>query len=104
MNTLFIDTSSNKEIIVGLIINGKEFLIRQNIAAQKAQIALPLIDKLLKKNNLKISDISSIKVNTGPGSFTGLKVGVAIANALSYVAKIPVNGEKIGVFVTPKYE
>ena len=104
MNTLLIDTSSNQVIKVGLRIDGKEDIIEQKIDRQKAQIVLPLIDKLTKKHKLALSDIKSIEVNTGPGSFTGIRVGIAIANALGFTLKVPVNGGEIGAFVTPVYE
>ncbi|MDO8657336.1 MAG: L-threonylcarbamoyladenylate synthase [Candidatus Levybacteria bacterium] len=102
--TLLIDTSSNEEIIVGLNINGKEYKMTKKIGEQKAQIVLPMIDEILKKNKLKLSDLTGIKVNTGPGSFTGLRVGVSVANALSFALGIPVNNKKIGEFTDPKYE
>lgn len=103
MNTLVIDTSSNQEIIVGIQIDGKDDIVRQKISVQKAQVVLPLIDRLLRKHQLKLSNVNAVKVNTGPGSFTGLRVGVAIANALSFALKIPVNNKKIGTFVEPEY-
>lgn len=87
---LLIDTASNKEIRVGLKIGKKEYIIRQKIGRNKAQAVLPLIDRVLKKKKLEISEIDSIKVNTGPGSFTGIRVGIAIAKALSFALKIPV--------------
>lgn len=90
---LLIDTSSNKEVRVGLRIDTKEYVIRKKIGHQKAQVVLPLIDKLLSKKRLKITDINSIEVNSSHGSFTGVRVGVSIANALSFSLKIPV--EKI---------
>ncbi len=104
MNILIIDTSSNERIIVGLGIDGKEFKKEQKIDQNKAQVVLPMIEKILKKQKLKLSDINSIEVDTGPGSFTGLRVGISIANALSYALKIPVNGKKIGKFVEGIYE
>lgn len=104
MKTLLIDTSSNQEIMVGLRIEGKEHIKKEKIGKQKAQVVLPLIDQLLKENKLQLSDIGSIEVHTGPGSFTGLRVGISIANALAFSLKIPVNGKKIGKFVVPAYE
>lgn len=101
MNTLIIDTSSNKEVKVGLEIDGKEFVLEQSIDHRKAQAVLPLVDKLLKKHKLNLKDLTGIKVNPGPGSFTGLRVGVSIANALGFLLKIPVNGKK-GI-VEPEY-
>lgn len=55
--------------------------------------------------------ITAIEVNTGPGSFTGTRVGVAVANALGFALDIPVNGSprspreagKKGKIVLPKY-
>ncbi len=96
MNILFIDTSSNEIIKVGLRIGNKKYEIRRRVGVQKAQVVLPLIDKLLKKYNIELKQINAIRVNTGPGSFTGIRVGVAITNALSFALKIPVNGRKSG--------
>lgn len=103
MNTLIIDTSSNKVVKVGIRIDQKEDIIEQEIGLQKAQVVLPLIDQLLKKNKLQLEDIHRIEVNTGPGSFTGIRVGIAIANALGFSLNIPVNGNKRGIFVAPQY-
>ncbi len=103
MNILVIDTSSNEYITVGLKIDGKIDNIQQKINKQKAQVALPLIDKLLKKHALNLSDITKIEVNSGPGSFTGIRVGISIANALSFALQISVNNKKIGEFVDPVY-
>lgn len=102
-NILFIDTSDNTKVKIGLGINGKkevEFFDSKKI---KTQPSLVLISDVLKKNNLKPKDLTQIKINTGPGSYTGLRVGVAIANALSYLLKIPVNGKKIGDLESPVY-
>ncbi|MBL7159733.1 tRNA (adenosine(37)-N6)-threonylcarbamoyltransferase complex dimerization subunit type 1 TsaB [Candidatus Microgenomates bacterium] len=97
---LIIDTSNSEETVVGLKINGKRDFLKGKSKILKAQNALPLIEKILKKHKIKTSDLTAIKVNTGPGSFTGLRVGVAVANALAWVLKIPVNGKKL---VEPKY-
>jgi tRNA threonylcarbamoyladenosine biosynthesis protein TsaB len=101
---LFIDTSSNKEISVGLEIDGKAYLQKRSLDKQKAQAVLPMIDELLKKHGLKLDALTEIKINTGPGSFTGLRVGVSIANALGMMLQIPVNGKKVGELVEPAYD
>jgi tRNA threonylcarbamoyladenosine biosynthesis protein TsaB len=88
---LLIDTTSNQKIKVGLNKNGEEFFIEQPLDKQKAQIVLPLIDKLLKKHNLTIKNINSIQVNPGPGSFTGIRVGYTIANTLAFLLKVPIH-------------
>jgi tRNA threonylcarbamoyladenosine biosynthesis protein TsaB len=101
MNKLIIDTTDNKITKVKLHFgNSVDEIIQENVP--KSQVTLTLIDKLLKKNNLKPTDIEEIEVNTGPGSFTGTRVGVAIANALGFGLDVKVNGSK-DKNATPKY-
>ncbi|MEK7533946.1 MAG: hypothetical protein AAB600_01275 [Patescibacteria group bacterium] len=87
---LLIDISNNREIKVGLRIDTKEYIIKEKIGRQKAQVVLPLIDKLLRKKGLEITDINGIEIYSINGSFTGIRVGMSIANALSFALKIPV--------------
>lgn len=102
---LFIDTSRSDVILVGLEEDsGRQIDNRRDITVTKAQEALPLIEELLKENKLELADIIGIKVNTGPGSYTGLRVGVAIANMLGTLLGVPINGLPVGRTVTPVYE
>lgn len=100
--TLIIDTTSSEEVEVGLIINSKEFTKRKRMDSKKREIVLALIEHILKTQGLKLNDLDGIEVNPGPGSFTGIRVGISIANALGLALKIPVNG-KIGGEVNPVY-
>lgn len=100
---LFIDTSSNKEVKVGLEINGEKFMIEQVIDYRKAQAVLPLTEKLLAEHKMTLQDLTNIEVAPGPGSFTGLRVGVAIANTLGFLLKVPVNNKPVGETVEPVY-
>lgn len=102
MNKLYIDTSDSTITTVGLEKNRKKYLLKEKTGDLKSQNLLPLIDKILKKYKLKPEDLTEIKVNTGPGSFTGLRVGVAVANALGWSLGIPVNGKKKPVELTYK--
>ena len=88
---LFIDTSGSETIIVGL--DGQRFTVQAR--REKSQRLLPFIIKMLQEKKLKPEDIKEIEVNTGPGSFTGLRVGISVANALGWVLGIPVNGKDI---------
>jgi len=103
MTTLFIDTSSNVEVLVGLEIDGKKFVEKRELDRKKAQIVLPMIDELLKTHHLTIEDLDAIEVAEGPGSFTGLRVGISIANTLSHFLNIPINGKKPGTVIDPIY-
>lgn len=99
---LFIDTSNAEKIIVG--IDGKKY--KKEARKEKSQKLLPFIVELLKKEGKKLEDIDEIKVNTGPGSFTGLRVGVSVANALGWSLGVPVNGKRLqeGEMVDIRYE
>ena len=101
--TLRIDTSSNKQITVELEVNNQTKKLVEDSTFLRSEAALPAIEKLLQKNKLKIEDLEKVEVNKGPGSFTGLRVGVAIANALSFLLKIPVNNKKVGELEEPVY-
>jgi tRNA threonylcarbamoyladenosine biosynthesis protein TsaB len=94
---LYIDTSNNQKTIVSL----DDDRVEQSTGVDKSQQVLVLINKILEKNKKNMKDISEIEVEIGPGSYTGLRVGVAVANGLAWSLKIPVNGEKM---VFPKYE
>ncbi len=102
-NILLIDTSDNKKITVGVEINGKSEVVISEANKLKSQACLALIEKVLESKGLKPEDLSEIKINKGPGSFTGLRIGMAIANSFSYLLKIPVNGTPIGQSQEPVY-
>ena len=48
---------------------------------------IPLMEKILKKQNLQISDVDTFLLGRGPGSFTGLRVGFATVKALQKIQK-----------------
>jgi tRNA threonylcarbamoyladenosine biosynthesis protein TsaB len=104
MNTLIIDTADNRKNIVGLEIDNKKYFLTRDVSSNRTQVILPMIDELLEKHKLKPRDLSAIEINVGPGSYTGLRIGLAIANSLSFSLKIPVNGKKIGEIILPKYK
>jgi len=51
---------------------------------------MPLIEEVLKNNNLDSNDINEIIVVNGPGSFTGVRIGVTIAKTYSYLLNISI--------------
>lgn len=91
---LYIDTSKSDRTSISLKINQNKKIKKEVLLPKKAENALILIEKLLKENNLKIQDVTKIKVHQGPGSFVGLRVGLTIANTLAFLLKIPINGVK----------
>lgn len=101
---LSIDTSKHDKLIVGLNIDSREVVLEEGFDFRKSQGVLPLIEKILKQKHVVFSELTEIKVNPGPGSFTGVRVGVAIANTLGLALQISINGKKIGQTVEPVYE
>lgn len=99
---LYIDTSDSQKTIVGL----DQEKIEKPTSKDKSQQVLGLIHETLKKKHISIHSIDEIAVNLGPGSFTGLKVGVSIANILGWALNIPVNRKNINLEgpQLPKYE
>ena len=92
--TLYIDTTDNEKMIISLKEQGK-VVAREEIMAHRAQAEklLPGIEKMLKKNKLKLADLKEIRVANIGGTFTALRIGVVTANALAYALGIPVKGE-----------
>lgn len=91
---LTIDTSKSAEASVGLVLDGNRQTLRSSSGKERAQAALPLITQILGENHLTFEDITAIEVVTGPGSFTGLRVGIAVANTLATILDVPINGGK----------
>ncbi|KKQ67282.1 MAG: hypothetical protein US86_C0001G0209 [Candidatus Daviesbacteria bacterium GW2011_GWA2_38_24] len=91
---LYIDTSDAEKVEVVLKKDSQEIDTKVAKNRYGSQVLLYLITDLLKMNTLEFRDLKEIEVNTGPGSFTGLRVGVSVANALGLALNILVNGKK----------
>ena len=92
---LHIDTKNQKVITVSLRKDRKMVKSLSKKNEYGSQVLLPLVMKLLRTTNYELETLKGIEVETGPGSFTGLRVGVSLANALGFALRIPVNGKKI---------
>ena len=103
MNKLYIDTRDNKRIVVRINKEDKQYSKESPAFKSQAQALLPLIEHVHKDAGIKSSEIEEIEVETGPGSYTGLKVGVAVANAFSFANSVKVNGKPIGEIELPNY-
>jgi len=77
---LYLDTAIRDNKIVKLL---EGFEVVDEIISSDDEFVS--IKKILTRNNITVEDVSKIDVNKGPGSFTGLKVGVTIANTFNYI-------------------
>ncbi|MCL4386935.1 MAG: tRNA (adenosine(37)-N6)-threonylcarbamoyltransferase complex dimerization subunit type 1 TsaB [Patescibacteria group bacterium] len=91
---LLIDTSS-KLAQVALanqekIINSLKWDARGVLSKE----LLKKIDELFKKTKISPKDLNGLIVYSGPGSYTGLRIGVTMVNSFAYSLKIPIAGIK----------
>ncbi|MET4635558.1 tRNA (adenosine(37)-N6)-threonylcarbamoyltransferase complex dimerization subunit type 1 TsaB [Kaistia defluvii] len=97
MTLLAIDTAL-ENCSVGLSAGGAVFLRAETIGKGHAERLMPEIAALLAEAGVAISAIQRIAVSVGPGSFTGLRVGIAAARGLALVYRVPVVG--VGTLLT----
>ncbi|MFA5359345.1 MAG: tRNA (adenosine(37)-N6)-threonylcarbamoyltransferase complex dimerization subunit type 1 TsaB [Patescibacteria group bacterium] len=92
--TLYINTTQNNLVEIALKNKGK-FIVVKKFKSDRTQAEklLPAIEKLLKTNKIKLSNLKGIEVANGGDSFTSLRIGVVTANALAYALNIAVAGD-----------
>ena len=92
MKILAIDTSS--KICSVAVLENDDVIIEKHIDNEltHSQKLMPMIDEILKECNLKLSDFGLLACCVGPGSFTGVRIGVSTVKAFCDVTNIPVCG------------
>lgn len=90
MITLFIDTS-NQDVSIALLKDGKVInKITKSIPNEHSKYAVSYIDEVLKKSEITPKEVQSIMVVNGPGSFTGVRIGLTIAKVYALLNDIKV--------------
>lgn len=89
MNILAIETTGPKSSVALLMENGEIFQENRGKELSHLQSLIPMIDDLLEKCQLSIDDITHIAVSQGPGSFTGIRIGMATGKALAQALNLP---------------
>ncbi|MEX1263934.1 MAG: tRNA (adenosine(37)-N6)-threonylcarbamoyltransferase complex dimerization subunit type 1 TsaB [Actinomycetota bacterium] len=86
-----IDTSTPQTSVA--IGTENEILAKASVAgASRQESVTPLLQELLRRSDLTLSQVGGVAVGIGPGLFTGLRVGVATAKTLAQVVNVPVVG------------
>ena len=90
MYTLYIDTHCNKIVIV--VYQNEKIVIKREIESNydHSITTMPVLIAAIREAKLEIKDINQIIVVNGPGSFTGVRIGVTIAKTLAHTLNIPI--------------
>lgn len=85
--TLVFDTTARDQTTVALIQNGQ---VKKSVAPVRAQELQRLTTELLAKEKLTLKEVDAVAVLTGPGSFTGTRIGIVAANSLGWLTNKPI--------------
>lgn len=90
MKIFYLDTSSN--FLYTAILENEVVIdeIKEKLEKDLSKYTLSKIKELLVKNNISFDNIEKIIVVNGPGSFTGIRVGLTIAKTLAWAKNIPI--------------
>ncbi len=90
MKILAIDTSTRFLSVAVTRHNEVLATFRGKGELKQSELLIPEIDRALKTSGLKLKDIDGLAISIGPGSFTGLRIGVATFKAINMAVGIPI--------------
>ena len=90
MLSLFLDTH-DKNIVEVLYKDGKVLDKEIRLSERNhSDYTIPMLNTMLKRNHITVHDLNEILVVNGPGSFTGVRIGVTIAKTLAFTLNVPI--------------
>ena len=87
-----LETATNLCSVALCDSNGVISLRESNESKSHASVLTVFIEEILKENGIKAHDLKAVAVSKGPGSYTGLRIGVSVAKGIAYGASIPLIG------------
>lgn len=100
---LIINTAPQDHMTV-ILAQKKDSFKAKTISGQfrQAEKLLPTIDAICKKQGVDFNKLRGLGVVVGPGGFTSVRIGVAVANAFAYSLSLPIIGLKLSDFSDDK--
>src|ERR1700761_4346928 len=90
MKILAFDTCLGFCSVVLLQDNSVTFRKNEEIKSMQAEILIPFLEEALRSNHIWYQDLNFLAVTNGPGSFTGLRIGLSAAKTISLLSDLPV--------------
>ena len=83
--------TATKSCSVALARDGQLVAVKEEVSEQysHSEQLTVFIEQLLQQEGLNVSDLDAIAVSSGPGSYTGLRIGVSTAKGLCYASDMP---------------
>jgi tRNA threonylcarbamoyladenosine biosynthesis protein TsaB len=88
-NVILVLDSSTEVCAVGLIKAGALVAKREIAGMRHAELMATYVDELLNETGISFNDLKAVAVGKGPGSYTGLRIGTALAKGLCFGANLP---------------
>lgn len=93
MKVLALDTSSTREASCAIVEDGATLVkLQGDEGKDHSQTLMPMIKEIFDKSSLQLKDMDLLSCGKGPGSFTGLRIGIATIDAFKDITNIPVCG------------
>jgi len=90
MKYLFID-SATATLVVAIVIDGEiTYMYNKQTGKNMSSVIMPVVEEAFKKSKIKPENLDKIFVANGPGSFTGIRVGLAVAKTMAWSLNIPI--------------
>ncbi len=86
MNYIFIDTAEGTRV---LLRAGDKYRYAEDLINAGAETLMPTVDRLLSESGVKLTELDAIGACVGPGSFTGLRIGLTTVKTLCYCLSKP---------------